>query len=334
MISILEKLKGEETNSVNIYDNMAFDVMADLGFGQKPEESMQSGAGDPSYMDFLHGWMRASTVLTSLRNLCELGAYIPQDSESKEFNKLGEKMLGARQRMGKFRQDIFTHLLNEDKESGVNFTQAQLLTNAQMLMVAGSDTTSVTLTCLFRLLSMHPEKQQKLYEEIIEAFPNGETPTCATTAALPFLNGAVQESLRMWPAAPSGPQATTPPSGYTIAGTFVPGNVEVRIPHMTMLSDPRYFPRPDEFLPERWTPEMPELVQDKRAFIAFGFGAHSCIGRPLAMNEMRTATARVIQRFQVQLGESYDDKVFRDEWKDYFTVKLGPCPLKFVPRKM
>jgi len=36
--------------------------MADLGFGQKPEESMQSGAGDPSYMKFLHGWMRASNV--------------------------------------------------------------------------------------------------------------------------------------------------------------------------------------------------------------------------------------------------------------------------------
>ena len=36
--------------------------MSDLGFGQRPEESMQSGAGDPSYMKFLHGWMRASNV--------------------------------------------------------------------------------------------------------------------------------------------------------------------------------------------------------------------------------------------------------------------------------
>jgi len=79
---------------------------------------------------------------------------------------------------------------------------------------------------------------------------------------------------------------------------------------------------------------MPELVKDKRAFIVFGFGAHSCIGRPLAMNEMRTTVARVIQRFEVQLGESYDDRVFRDGWRDYSTVKLGPCPLKFVPRKM
>jgi len=52
------------------------------------------------------------------------------------------------------------------------------------------------------------------------------------------------------------------------------------------------------------------------------------------MNEMRTAVARVIQKFEVQPGESYDDKVFRDRWKDYFLVQLGPCPLKFVPRKM
>jgi len=181
---------------------------------------------------------------------------------------------------------------------------------------------------------MHMEKQQKLRKEITEAFPNGETPTCAATAALPFLNGVVQEALRLWPAVPTGPQATTPPSGYTIAGTFVPGNVDIRIPPMALLSDARYFPRPDEFLPERWTLEMPELVKDKRAFIPFGYGAHSCLGRPLALNEMRTAVARVIQRFEVQPGESYDDKVFRDRWKDYFLVELGPCPLKFVPREI
>lgn len=98
------------------------------------------------------------------------------------------------------------------------------------------DTTSVTMTCLFRLLSLHQEKQQKLRKEIMEAFPDGETPTCATTTALPFLNGVVQEALRMWPAVPTGPQATTPPRGYTIAGTFVPGNVEVRIPPLAILS--------------------------------------------------------------------------------------------------
>lgn len=47
-------------------------------------------------------------------------------------------MLGARQKMGIYRPDIFTHLLSEDGESGMKFTQAQLLINAQMLMVAGS----------------------------------------------------------------------------------------------------------------------------------------------------------------------------------------------------
>jgi len=51
--------------------------MADLGFGQKSEESMQSGAGDPSYMKFLHGWMRASNV-----------RFKPPFSESKTEEKL------------------------------------------------------------------------------------------------------------------------------------------------------------------------------------------------------------------------------------------------------
>lgn len=53
-------------------------------------------------------------------------------------------MLGARQKMGKSRQDIFTHLLGEDGESGLKFTQAQLLINTQMLMVAGSGSSATS----------------------------------------------------------------------------------------------------------------------------------------------------------------------------------------------
>jgi len=53
--------------------------MADLGFGQKPEESMQGGAGDPSYMRYLHGWMRASNV-----------RFKPQLSKRKTEEKLSD----------------------------------------------------------------------------------------------------------------------------------------------------------------------------------------------------------------------------------------------------
>jgi len=57
---------------------------------------------------------------------------------------LGEKMLEARQKMGKHRPDIFTHLLGEDGESGLKFNHAQLLINAQMLMVAGSGSSNTS----------------------------------------------------------------------------------------------------------------------------------------------------------------------------------------------
>jgi cytochrome P450 len=61
-------------------------------------------------------------------------------------------------------------------------------------------------------------------------------------------------------------------------------------------------------------------------------GVHSCIGKPLAMTEMRLTVARVARKFDIHLGESYNDKEFLSAWKDFLTVKLGPLPLKFVPR--
>ena len=181
-------------------------------------------------------------------------------------------MLNDRQRLGKSRQDIFAHLLGEDKETGTAFTQIQLLASAELVIVAGTglplplslsthtkkkkdirtkcraktDTTSMTLICTLRELALSPEIQGKLRSELP---PSGTPLTCANTANLPYLNAVINEALRLWPAVPSGAQAVTPPAGYWIAGTYVPGNVAVRINHcaiMTGFFSP-FFP----FLPQR-----------------------------------------------------------------------------------
>jgi cytochrome P450 len=84
---------------------------------------------------------------------------------------------------------------------------------------------------------MHPEKQKKLQEEVDKEFPSiDDEITCSNTRSLAYVNGVVNEALRLWPAVPSGAQAQTPPQGYTIAGTYVPGNVDVRIAHLAIMS--------------------------------------------------------------------------------------------------
>ena len=240
-------------------------------------------------------------------------------------------MLSARQKLGASRKDIFRHLLAEDSETGSKFTQEQLNANANLIIVAGADTTSSSLTQTFRTLATNERVLRKLQREIDGV---GVELTVESTKGLVYLNAVVNEALRLLNPLPSGVQATTSRSGVEVDGTFLPGNIQVRVPHLVIMTDERYFPKPNEFIPERWTGERPELLLDRRAFIPFGYGVHSCVGKQLALNEMRLVLARVVSEFDVLYGESYDDAKFEEDWKDYAVLKIGDCFLKFVQREV
>jgi cytochrome P450 len=77
-------------------------------------------------------------VYSNSRTLGDISPYIPQDSASEAFITKGNKMLEDRQRIGKSRQDVLTHLLGEDNETGLTFTQPELLANSQLLIIAGT----------------------------------------------------------------------------------------------------------------------------------------------------------------------------------------------------
>jgi cytochrome P450 len=77
--------------------------------------------------------------------------------------------------------------------------------------------------------------------------------------------------MRLQPPAPINLTRTTPAEGLTIDGVYIPGNITVSVATRAIQRDPRYFARPLEFIPERWTGQ-PELVRDARAFIQFSLG--------------------------------------------------------------
>lgn len=79
-----------------------------------------------------------SKIFGSLRNLCELIPYLPEDSEAKAFKEKGLKMLNRRMALGKTRRDVFTYLLGEDEVTGTKFYPSELASNAQLMVVAGA----------------------------------------------------------------------------------------------------------------------------------------------------------------------------------------------------
>lgn len=116
---------------------------------------------------------------------------------------------------------------------------------------------------------------------------------------------------------------------------------------MLTLIDERNFERPLEFLPSRWTAE-PHLVKNKAVFVPFMAGnciptkpfvadlagPYSCAGKQLALMELRSVTAAILQRYNVALGPGQSKEGFVDGLRDTFTLVTPPLPLIFSPRKI
>ncbi|CZS99910.1 related to pisatin demethylase cytochrome P450 [Rhynchosporium agropyri] len=325
LVEVIKKANNEEVDCTRVMDNLAFDIMADLSFAY--ESKLQSGTGDNHYMHFIHKFMSAVGVISTFRNVCQLLIYLPETADVKEYRIRGESLLSGRQRLGNTRRDIFSHLLSTDNETSRNikFTQAKLNANAQLIIVAGSDTASTTLTQTFRILAKQSSTLKKLQAEVDACASKGAL-TVDGTRNLPYLNAIINFN-----PVPMGAYAASPPLGVYVAETFIPGNVQINVPPGAVMTDPRYFEKPEEYIPERWE-EWSEGVKDRRAFFPFGYGVHSCVERQLALNELRMVLATVVQRWDVVLGEQYSEEKWKLDWKDHALLEIGELWVKFVPR--
>lgn len=335
-IGVLAGAGARTIDVVPTVANMAFDIMADLGFGR--DYGMQAGTGDASYMGFMHSYMRTMAILGSLRNLAQLVPFVPSDAATRTFRAKGEKMLTERLTLGNERRDVFSHLLAADVESGMRLSRRELASNAQLVIVAGSDTTSSVLANALRELALQPRVQEKLFDEIKSAVPPGSPLDVAATKSLPLLAAVVDETLRLWNPVPSGAQMMTGehPVLLKLDGgartVTIPPRTAVRIPHLALMTDERYFPDGERWWPERWL-AGPDGVADQRAFIPFSYGPHVCVGKQLALAEMRLAVARTVRGFRLEMDDAQEQGEWWRAWSDFFTVKLGSAGMKFIKRE-
>jgi len=272
-------------------------------------------------------------VIAALRPLCQLLPLLPETSDVRDFRLRGERLLANRQKLGTSRKDIFRHLLSPDPVTTSKFDQKDLNSNANLIIVAGSDTTTTAMTQMFRKLAKDKRVLKKLQGEIDGLCCEGKELSIQTTTNLTYLNAVVNEGLRLYNPLPTGVYAGTYPQGVEVAGKFIPGNVQVMVPHLAIMTDERCFPKGWDFIPERWTGEWSEGVKERKAFIPFGYGVHSCVGKQLALNEMRLTLAMVVREFDVVLGERYNEGTWEEEWKDRAVLQIGKLWVHFVERR-
>ncbi|KAJ8119669.1 hypothetical protein ONZ43_g3430 [Nemania bipapillata] len=260
LLQVLEERRDKPINVSEWFTYFVFDVMEDLAFNHSSQMLLD---GKEAY------------VLTTLRNdmfHIAFFSHIPwlltflkrtpllNHNYLKFWNWIQDQ-IDQRIKNEPEQPDIFSWLLSAyEKGEKTQRESWDLHGDAQLIVVAGSDSTAAALTHLFFQLLHDPELVRQLQDQL-DALPSLAHDNLQTVE---LLDAVINETLRLHPPVPSGTQRVTPPEGLRIGDTVIPGDVIVQVPSHTVFRDPRAFERPLEFIPERWT-TRPELIKDKSA---------------------------------------------------------------------
>jgi len=214
-----------------------------------------------------------------------------------DLDALVFEIIAERRQSGELRSDLLGTLLAAQDDDGSGMTDQQLRDEAITLFLAGHETTALLLAHTFYFLSKQPGVERQLRAEI-EQVLEGRTPTAADVSRLPYAERVLKESMRLLPPAwTTGREAL---EDVDINGVHIPKGAQILISQWVVHRDPRFFPNPEGFDPDRWLPERAKSIP-RYAYFPFGGGPRVCIGNHFALMEATLVMAAIMQRFHVEL---------------------------------
>ena len=207
-------------------------------------------------------------------------------------------LIAERRASGRDHGDLLSMLLAaKDEEGGTGgLSDLQVRDEAMTLILAGHETTANALTWTWYLLGQHPEIEAKLHREIDGL--DGRLPGMADLPQLSYVERVVTEAMRLYP--PAWIVGRRAIDDYTLGDYVVPRRAMLFMSPYITHRDARFFPDPDRFDPDRWTPEMRSALP-RFAYFPFGGGTRQCIGEQFAMMELVLLVSTIAQRWQLRL---------------------------------
>ncbi|QBZ53332.1 hypothetical protein PoMZ_09009 [Pyricularia oryzae] len=218
-------------------------------------------------------------------------------------------------------------LRKREGERTQDMTLPELETTASALIMAGSETTATSLAGITFLLLTHPRTLEKLVDEVRSSFESSHDIDMVSVQNLRYMSAVINEGLLIYPPVPTGIPRRVGEGGGVFLDRFAPENTLVQVWHWAVFHSPQNFALPDSFIPERWLDQDPRFANDKKdAFQPFSVGPRSCIGRNLALAEMRLILARIIWDFDLTLNQNSKD--WLDNMETYILWQKNPlhCP--------
>ena len=184
-----------------------------------------------------------------------------------------------------------------DADTGESLSDQQARDEVVTIFFAGHETTAATLAWAFYLLSQHPAVEERIRLELNSTL-EGRLPTFADLPRLTYMQQFLHEVLRLYPAAYLF--AREPLMDDVIDGYSIPAGTMIFISPYVSHRNPAYWPEPEQFDPQRFTPER-IAGRPRHVYFPFGEGPHVCIGNHFAMMEMQLILAMTLERFRLKL---------------------------------
>ncbi|KAL1952630.1 hypothetical protein VTO42DRAFT_4583 [Malbranchea cinnamomea] len=351
----LEKSPSDRVVNGQIIRNMSdwfsyltFDVMGELCFGKSFGMLIERGRREvirlvdrAAYRHYVCGlWMPLDSwhldqifirKLTNDRWNFIMKSRVEANQRAKERTQAGHAA----------KKDFFYYLLNaKDPETGQGLSTPELWGESNVLMIAGSDTTSTGLASTVFYLVRNPRAMDKLKKEIRESFSDVEEIVAGPKLNnLVYLKACIDEAMRLAPAVPGSIPREVMPGGAEVDGVYLPGGTDCGTPTYAIHRHPDYYREPESFVPERWiegatcqtdtkiwVSTKDDVDIARKAFCPFSIGPRGCIGKSMALMEMRLTLARMFYLFDVEFADrTGEDANGHLAMVDHFTSqKDGP----------
>jgi cytochrome P450 len=223
---------------------------------------------------------------------------------ARELDALIYSEVAERRASGQRGEDILSLLLDAQDEDGNTLNELQIRDEVMTLLFAGHDTTTSTISFMFYELARNPHVAARLVAE--QDGPAGLRSVAGaaqlTSGELSELEMVLDETLRKYPPAWVGPRRAI--ESFEFGGHTIPARAFVNYCSWASHHLPDVFEDPEQFRPERFTPEA-KAAMPKGAYVPFGGGSRTCIGMRFGQLEVRTIATLILQRFSLSLPDEF-----------------------------
>ena len=283
---------------------LALEIVAKALFNVEMTEEKDRIAG--ALNTFMELGSRGRMLLPPILRLLPTADNLRYRRAARQLDDIVYGLIRQRRSNGLFADDLLSRLLQaqgrgEGAMSERAMSDQQLRDEVMTLLLAGHETTAVSLSWAWYLLAQYPEVEKKLWSEL-RAVLKGRSPSVKDLSRLPYTERVVKEAMRLYP--PAWAIVRNCLKDCDIGGYRVPAGATVMMSQWVTHRDRRYYQQPERFNPDRWL-EGRAKTASKFIYFPFGGGPRTCIGSSFAAMEAVLVLAAIARRYQVRVAPDF-----------------------------